>query len=89
MPFAALQIRPLAHLGPVQDAAAWYWHRRSWRLWQILEAGGWSIHDVINRPAIRAAVARQWRLSSQMEEYRRIEATISYLEHLDAASEVV
>lgn len=90
MPFSSLDAhRRSPHLFPVRETPGWYWERRAWQLRRILESAGWSIHDLINRPAIQSAVREQWRLSNRMEEDRQVAAYISYLEYLEAVSDGV
>jgi hypothetical protein len=87
MPFASLDAhRRSAHVSPVRETPGWYWERRAYRLTRILESGGWSIHDLINQRAVRAAVHEQWRLSRCIDEDRQIEAYLSYLEYIEAVS---
>ena len=90
MPFASLRALGFTpHLSPVREAPGWYWERRAWRLRRLLESGGWSIHDLINQPVIRAAVREQWRISNRMEEDRQVEALINRLEYLEAITQGV
>lgn len=90
MPFASLgALRRSAHLSPVRETPGWYWERRAWRLRRLLECGGWSIHDLITQPAVRAAIREQWRLSNCMEEARQVEAFIARLEYLEAVAQGV
>jgi hypothetical protein len=89
MPFSSLAAPRIAHSSPDTAPAGWYWERRSWKLRRILESGGWSIHDVVNRPDIRRAVSEQWRLSGRMEQDRRVTSYILYLEYQEAISDGV
>jgi len=90
MPFASLRTLGFAaHLSPVREAPGWYWERRAWRLRRLLESGGWSIHDLINQPTIRAAIREQWRISNCMEEDHQVEAFINHLEYVEAITDGV
>ncbi len=75
-----------AQVARARDEATAYWERRSWRLRAILEAGRFTIHDVVNQARIRDAVREQWRLGRILEEDRAVEAYIAYLEYLEAAA---
>lgn len=72
--------------GRVRDEASSYWEQRGLRLRRLLEGGGWTIHDVVNRPGVRAAVREQWRLASLLEEDRAVDDYIGYLEYVEAVS---
>lgn len=75
-----------AHVGRVRDEPAAYWENRSWRLRAILEAGRFTLHDVVNDTRIRGAVREQWRLGKILDEDRAIEAYIAYLEWVEAVT---
>jgi len=75
-----------AHVGRVREEAAAYWDNRSWRLRAILEAGRFTLHDVVNDARIRHAVREQWRLGKILDEDRAIEGYIAYLECLEAVT---
>ena len=85
MPFSSLQakLRPV-HDSPSREFAGEYRARSCWQLQRILQAGGWTIHDVVNRKEIRWAVMGQWQLTRAIEQDREIEAYISYLEYIEA-----
>jgi hypothetical protein len=90
MSFAALLgPRRLAHDGKVRDVASAYREDRRFRLRRILEAGRWSVHDVINSSRVRGAVTQQWQVSARMEEDRAVEGYIAYLEYIEAVSKGV
>jgi hypothetical protein len=78
--------RSLPHEGRVRDVASAYREERRFRLRRILEAGRWTVHDVVNSPRVRGAVSEQWRLSARMEEERAVEGYIAYLEYVEAVS---
>jgi hypothetical protein len=78
--------RRRAHEGRVRDLPAAYWENRSWRFRAILEAGRFTIHDVVNDRRIRGAVREQWRLGKMRDEDREVEAYIAYLEWIEAAT---
>jgi hypothetical protein len=75
-----------AHVGRVRDEAAAYWESRSWRLRAILEAGRFTLHDVVNDARIRDAVREQWRLGKILDEDLAIERYVAYLEYLEAVT---
>ncbi len=75
-----------AHVARVRDEATAYWERRSWRLRAILEAGRFTMHDVVNHARIREAVREQWRLGRILDENRAVESYIAYLEYLEAVT---
>ena len=75
-----------AHVGRVHEEAAAYWDNRSWRLRAILEAGRFTLHDVVNDARIRNAVREQWRLGKILDEHHAIEGYIAYLECLEAVT---
>lgn len=66
-----------------RDSPAWILERRAWELRRILEAGRWTIHDIVNRRDVRQAVSEQWRLLRLIELDRDVEATLGYLERLE------
>lgn len=74
---------------PQRDLPVWILERRAWELRRILEAGRWTIHDVVNRPEIRQAVSEQWRLIRRFELDRDVEATLQYLERLEQLPEQI
>jgi hypothetical protein len=78
--------RGLAHQGRVRDEPAAYWENRSWRFRAILEAGRFTIHDVVNHARVRGAVREQWRLGKLQDEDRAVEAYIAYLEWFEAVT---
>jgi hypothetical protein len=78
--------RGLAHEGRVRDTPSAYREDRSWRLRTILEAGRFTIHDVVNDRGIRGAVREQWRLGKIRDEDRAVEAYIAYLEWIEAVT---
>lgn len=86
MPFSSLHARRLAHDDPDRPPVGWYWERRFSALRRILVSGGWSVHDVVNRPEIRRAVAEQWRLALTMQRDRNVDGYIRYLEYLERLS---
>jgi len=71
----------VAHESPDRAPFAWYWEQRYHALQRILASGGWSVHDIINRPEIRRAVSEQWQLTATMEQDRNVGAYIRYLEY--------
>lgn len=81
--------RRLAHDGEVRDVASAYRQDRRYRLRRILEAGRWSVHDLVNSPRVRGAVSEQWRLAGRLEEDRAVEGYIAYLEYVEAVSKGV
>lgn len=78
--------RRAAHVGRVRDEAAAYWENRSWRLRVILEAGRFTLHDVVNDVRIREAVREQWRLGRILDEDLDVESYIAYLEYLESVT---
>lgn len=87
MSFSALfRSRRLAHDEPVRNAASAYQEERRFRLRRILDAGRWTVHDLVNSPRVRGAVSEQWRLAARMEEERAVEGYIAYLEYIEAVS---
>jgi hypothetical protein len=70
----------------VRDEPAAYWENRSWRLRAILEAGRFTLHDVVNDARIRGAVREQWRLGKILDEDLAIERYIGYLEYLETVT---
>lgn len=87
MPFSSLPFsRRSAPPSRVREHPGSYWERRNWQLRRILQAGHWTIHDVLNRQEVRAAVTAQWRLARRMDEDRQVDAYIDYLEYLDAVA---
>ena len=70
----------------VRQQAAWIWERQGWEFRRILIGGGWSIHDVIDRPQVRAAVEEQWRIHRTIEKEREVDSYIGYLEYLEYLS---
>lgn len=78
--------RGLAHEGRVRDTPSAYWEDRSWRLRAILEAGRFTIHDIVNDGRVRGAVREQWRLGRRMDEDRAVEAYIAHLEWVEAVT---
>jgi len=83
---AILRHQRPAHDGRVRDVASAYREDRRFRLRRILEAGRWSVHDLINSPRVRGAVSEQWRLTARMEEDHAVEGYINYLEYIEAIS---
>ena len=75
-----------AHIARVRDETTAYWEHRAWRLRAILEAGRFTIHDVVNHPRIRGAVREQWRLGKILEEDLAVEGYIAYLEWVEAVT---
>lgn len=71
----------------VRDEASAYQEERRFRLRCLLQGGRWSIHDVVNSPSVRQAVAEQWRLGRLLDEDQAVAGYIAYLEYLDAISE--
>ena len=86
VPFSSLEARKTAHDYPDPAPFGWYWERRSSTLRRILASGGWSVHDIINRPHIRSAVNEQWRLVLTMRRDRDMNAYFRYLEYLEDIS---
>lgn len=87
MPFASLKPYTPAHDFPEPAPFGWYWQRHFHTLRRILASGGWSVHDVINRPDIRGAVTEQWRLALMMQRERDVQSYIQYLEYLEDVSQ--
>ena len=83
MPFFPLDARKTAHDYPDSAPFGWYGERHSNALRRILTGGGWSVHDVINRPEIRQAVTEQWRLVRTMQRDREVDVYIRYLEYIE------
>jgi hypothetical protein len=83
---SVLEGRRSAHDARVRDETTAYWEDRSWRLRAILEAGRFTIHDVVNHSRIRDAVREQWRLGRILDEGRAVEGYIAYLEYIEAVT---
>jgi hypothetical protein len=83
---AVFRSRRLAHDGQLREVAGDYREQHRLRLRQILEAGRWTIHDLINSPRVQGAVRRQWRVTAGMEEDHAVEGYIAYLEYIEAVS---
>jgi hypothetical protein len=75
----------VAHSSVARDGVSSYWVRRGLSLHVILEAGRFTIHDVVNDPRIRGAVAEQWRLGRIMDEDFAVARYVAYLEYVEAA----
>ena len=87
MPFPSVfGARRLAHVARARDETTAYWEHRAWRLRAILEAGRFTLHDVVNDARIRDAVREQWRLGKILDEDLAIERYIAYLEYLEAVT---
>ena len=75
-----------AHVARVRDETTAYWERRTWRLRVILEAGRFTLHDVVNDARIRDAVREQWRLGKILDEDLAVAKYIAYLEYVEAVA---
>jgi hypothetical protein len=75
-----------AHVERVRDEPAAFWENRSWRFRAILEAGRFTLHDVVNDARIRGAVREQWRLGKILDEDLAVEGYIAYLEWFEAVT---
>ncbi len=78
--------RRQAHIERIRDEAGAIWEDRSWRLRVILEAGRFTLHDVLNDGRIREMVREQWRLGKILDEDLAVEGYIAYLEWVEAVA---
>jgi hypothetical protein len=83
---AVFEGRRPAHVERVRDEPAAYWEDRAWRLRVILEAGRFTIHDIVNHARIRGAVREQSRLGRILDEDLAIDGYIAYLEWVEAVT---
>lgn len=80
MPFPSLRAYRPVHPERVTETPALYRESSSGRLRRLLEGGRWTVHDLINRAEIRAAVREQFRLAAWMEQDRQVEDYLRFLE---------